>query len=411
MKDNPVLDWLRGPLGIGTLLLALFGGAVVFGLNAVHGMPIVPRTEVKVAFDDLSGLNTGDDVRIAGKRVGYVDDLRLEDGHAVAVLKLDDPDIKLYENAQAARIADRSGLGQKFVILDPGEETTGPLRSGATIPAEQTVKAEDINEVLDVFDPETRRQATTSLQNLGSGMIGHSPDLHAFTKDAPGILTDTGTVSAALAANGGAPLAELLETGNRLSTRLATRDEELAALIDELAVTADAFAVDEANQARAALDRAPDTLAAAHGALRTLDEPLKDLAVAMRTVRPGATALGETTPGLRALLREGVDPVAKVPGVNKVATGGVKALDRLVLDARPLAQQSIKTGANGGPLAGVLGSYSQDMAQYYIGGASALGQGDAEGHWLRILLLPGLESAGVGTAVTRDPYPEPGETW
>lgn len=411
MSSNPVISWMKNPLGIGTLLLVMFGGAVVFGLNAVHGMPLVERKEVKVAFTDLSGLNTGDDVRIAGKRVGYVDDLRLEDGHAVAVLKLDDPDTKIYEDAMAARISDRSGLGQKFVTLNPGSKKSGELRSGGTIPAEQTIKAEDINQVLDVFDEETREQASVSMQNLGSGMIGHSKDLHAFSKDAPGILTDTGKVSNALAAENGAPLANLLETGSRLSTRLAAKDDELAALIDELAVTVDAFAVDEANQARAALDQAPGTLDAADGALRKLDAPLQDLAVAMRKVRPGATALGDTTPDLRALLREGVDPLEKVPGVNKQATPGVKALDGLVVDARPLARQSIKTGQNAGPLAGVLGDYSKDMMEYFAGGRSALGQGDAEGHWLRILLLPGLESAGIGATVTRDPYPEPGETW
>ena len=94
MSDNPVISWMKNPLGIGTLLLVMFGGAVVFALNAVHGMPIVERKEVKVAFEDLSGINTGDDVRIAGKRVGYVDDLRLEDGKAV-LINQDDPAVTL----------------------------------------------------------------------------------------------------------------------------------------------------------------------------------------------------------------------------------------------------------------------------------------------------------------------------
>ena len=47
MSDNPVISWMKNPLGIGTLLLVMFGGAVVFALNAVHGMPIVERKEVK----------------------------------------------------------------------------------------------------------------------------------------------------------------------------------------------------------------------------------------------------------------------------------------------------------------------------------------------------------------------------
>ncbi|KRB72740.1 hypothetical protein ASE01_22095 [Nocardioides sp. Root190] len=411
MTDNALFSWLRSPLGIGTAVLVLFGGAVVFGLNSTHGMPLAERREVLVAFEDLSGLNTGDDVRIAGNRVGYVEDLRLEDGQAVAVLKLDDPDTELYENAQAARISDRSGLGQKFVTLDPGDPSTGALRSDAIIPADQTVKTEDINELLDTFDEATRAEAATALQNLGGGMIGHSEDLHAVTRNAPEILRSTGEVSRALAAGKGAPLEDLLLSADRLSGRLATRDEELAALIDEMAVTVDAFAADDGNQVRASLDQAPDTLDAAHSALTGLDTPLADLAVAMRQVRPGATALGRSTPDLRAFLREAVTPLAKMPDVNKDAETGVVALDRLVGDARPLAQQLLKTASSAAPLASVLGDYAEDIAYFHTNASGALGRGDSAGHWLRILLLPGVESVGLPGAATRDPYPAPGETW
>lgn len=411
MTDNALFSWLRSPLGIGTAVLVLFGGAVVFGLNSTHGMPLAERREVRVAFEDLSGLNTGDDVRIAGNRVGYVEDLRLEDGRAVAVLKLDDPDTLLYENARAARISDRSGLGQKFVTLDPGDPSTGALRSDAVIPAEQTVKTEDVNELLDTFDTRTRAEAATALQNLGGGMIGHSEDLHSLTRNAPEILRSTGEVSRALAAGKGAPLEELLVSADRLSGRMAARDDELAALVDEMAVTVDAFAADDGNQVRASLDQAPDTLDAAHSALSGLDTPLADLAVAMRQVRPGATALGRSTPDLRAFLREAVTPLGKVPDVNDRAETGVVALDRLVSDARPLARQLLTTASNGAPVARVVGDYAEDIAYFHTNASGALASGDSAGHWLRILLLPGVESVGLPGAATRDPYPAPGETW
>lgn len=411
MSDNPLLAWMRSPIGIGSAVLLLFGGAVVFGLNATHGMPLVERREVKVAFDDLSGLNTGDDVRIAGKRVGYVDDLVLEDGRAVAVIKLDDPDTKLYENARAARISDRSGLGQKFVALDPGDSSSGPLRSDDVIPAEQTVKTEDVNELLDVFDERTRDRAATTLQNLGGGAIGHEQDLHALLRNGPGILSSTGEISSALAVDDGVPLAELLAAAEQLSGRMTHRHRELAALVDEMAITVDAFADDDGHQVRVALDRAPDTLLAADHALTALDAPLADLSVGMRHLHPGATALGRSTPDLRAFLRESVLPLGKVPGVNEAAEPGVVALDELVADARPLVRQLLKTSASGAPLARVVGDYAEDIAYFHTNASGALSSGDAAGHWLRILLLPGLESAGVPGSVIRDPYPAPGETW
>jgi phospholipid/cholesterol/gamma-HCH transport system substrate-binding protein len=217
-------------------------------------------------------------------------------------------------------------------------------------------------------------------------------------------------VSKALAARGGVPLADLLDSADLLSGRLATRDDELAALVDEMAVTVDAFGADEGNQVRASLDQAPDTLDAAHSALTKLDAPLADLAVAMREVRPGATALGRTTPDLRAFLRESLTPLRKVPGVNDDAEGGVVALDGLVTDLRPLVRQLIKTGDSGAPVASVVGDYAEDIAYFHTNASGALASGDRAGHWLRILLLPGAESLGLPGTATRDPYPAPGET-
>lgn len=398
--------WLRQPLGIGTVVLVLFGGAVVFGLNATHGMPLVERRVVEVAFTDLSGLNTGDDVRIAGSRVGYVDELRLEDGGAVAVLKLDDPDTELYQDARA-RVSDRSGLGQKFVNLDPGDAASGPRTVDEPIPATQTVRSEDLNQLLDVFDARTRASASTSLRNLGGGMIGHGESLHGFARNARGILRDTGAVSQALAADRGLPLEDLLASADRLSSRLGARDRELAALVDELGTTARAFGVDGADPVREALDRAPGTLDAADSSLRRLNRPLADTAAAMRTLRPGASALGRATPDLRGFLRESVDPLGQVPGVNEHAEPGVVALDDLVDDARPLVAQLVDTGTDASPFVGVLGSYAHDIARFYTNGAGALSRGDSAGHWLRILLLPAAESLGVSGTVRRDPYPEP----
>lgn len=412
MSENGMLanlaEWLRRPFGIGTVVVVLFGGAVVFGLNSTHGMPLVERRVVKVAFEDLSGLNTGDDVRIAGSRVGYVDDLRLEDGRAVAVLKLDDPDTELYQDATAARVSDRSGLGQKFVNLDPGDPSTGAIRGDATIPARETTKSEDLSQLLDVFDEETRTEASVQLRNLGGGAIGHGQDLHAFLRSAEGLLQDTGTVSEALAADGGVPLEELLQSADRLSSRVATRHRELAALVEQFATTVDAFAVDSGNQVRQSLDRAPGTLDAARAALRSLDRPLADTAVAMRRLRPGATALGRSVPDLRGFLREAVAPLDKVPGVNKDAEPGVASLGGLVSDARPLVAQLVETGRSAAPFVSVLGDYAFDIANFYTDASGALSHGDSAGHWLRIMLLPAAESvAGSPGPVQRDPYPEP----
>jgi phospholipid/cholesterol/gamma-HCH transport system substrate-binding protein len=398
--------FLRSPAGVGAVVLALFAGAVVFGLNATHGMPLVARKTVTVEFSDLSGLNTGDDVRIAGMRVGHVDAIDLRHGHAVAVLKLDDPSTRLYQNAVAARVVDRSGLGQKFVDLDPGDPSTGPLLSGP-VPASRTVKSEDLSQLLDVFDPQTRAASSEALRDLGGGMLGHGDDLHALARHGAGILQDTATVSRAMAAGDGVPLEQMLSAADRLSSRMAGRSTELAALTEQLGETVQAFGVDDGRQVRDTLAAAPGALDDARAALHDLDGPLADTAVAMRTLRPGASALGASTPDLRAFLREAVTPLDRVPAVSKAAVPGIGALTGFVTDARPLATQLVRTGTEAAPVVSVLGRYAWDIANFYTNASGALSHGDSAGHWLRILLLPGAESVAGTLPAHRDPYPAP----
>lgn len=398
----------RRPFVVGVALLALFSGAVLFALNATHGMPLVERKAVKVAFDDLNGLNVGDDVRVASSRVGFVSDIEMVDGQAVAMLKLDDPDTELYENARAARVTDRSGLGQKFVNLDPGDPSTGELREGSTIPAVQTIEAEDVNELFDALDPATRESSSTVLRNLGGGMTGHGEGLHKLTRRAPGILADSSDVSGALTVDGGVPLAHLLSSGTRLSERLSARSDEIAALTEQLAATVEGFGVDRGDRVRESLALAPSTLDDARSALESLDQPLADTSLAMRRLRSGSDALGDVTPRLRTFLRDAVPPLTKVPTVNQDATPAARSLTTLVADARPLVAQLVDTGHSGGPLAGVLGSYADDIVTYYHWSGETLSRGDSAGHWLRILLLPGPESvAGYPGPVPRDPYQAP----
>jgi phospholipid/cholesterol/gamma-HCH transport system substrate-binding protein len=259
-----------------------------------------------------------------------------------------------------------------------------------------------------VLDAETRESSSTVLRNLGGGMTGHGPGLHSFAGRAPGILSDTSDVAGALTADGGVPLAHLLSSGTRLSERLSSRSDEIAALTEQLATTVEGFGVDRGDRVRESLELAPTTLDDARSALQTLDRPLADTSVAMRRLRTGSQSLGEVTPRLRTLLRDAVAPLTKVPPVNREATPAAKSLTALVADARPLVEQLVSTGRSGGPLAGVLGSYAVDIATYYKWSGETLSRGDSAGHWLRILLLPGPESvAGYPGPVPRDPYQAP----
>ena len=73
---------------IGAVVVLLFAGAVLFAVNAQHGLPGSTETTVQVAFDDVGSLREGDEVRIGGVRVGQVGKITLSGGHAIAELEL-----------------------------------------------------------------------------------------------------------------------------------------------------------------------------------------------------------------------------------------------------------------------------------------------------------------------------------
>lgn len=399
------------PFTVGVAIIALFAGAVLFGLNVTHGMPVVERKTVKVAFDDVSGLNTGDDVRIASSRVGFVQDLRLENGKAIAVLKIDDPKTKLYANSKAASVSGRSALGQKFIDIDPGSPETGDLRDETTIQAENTESAQDVNQLFNIFDSATRDATSSTLKQLGGGSALHSKDLNDAIGSAPGILKDVATISRTVSVSNGSSLVGMLRSADTLAARFRGREKEVAALTRQLGTSLDALAVDEGVPVEETVARAPETLDAARSALDALNGPLADTEVAMTKLRPGAVALGRAVPDLRAVLRDGVKPLRKLPGVNKKAEPAVEESTVLVKDARPLAHQLIKTGDSAAPPVSVFGRYAEDISHYFTAASGSLAHGDDAGNWWRVMLLAGAESvAGVPTPlVSRNAYPEPGQ--
>ena len=74
---------------------------------------------VEMQMEDASGLRVGTAVRVSGVRVGEVEDLKLKDGLAIAVLKIA-ADLELKDGA-TAHLQSQGVLGERFVALDLGE--------------------------------------------------------------------------------------------------------------------------------------------------------------------------------------------------------------------------------------------------------------------------------------------------
>jgi phospholipid/cholesterol/gamma-HCH transport system substrate-binding protein len=397
---------------VGIAVLAMFVASLLLAVNATHGAPWHTGTELKVAFDNVGALQTGDDVRIANVRVGHVKEVGLVDGKPQVVLSFDE-DHEIYRNATAS-VDERSALGQKFIDVNPGDPSAGRMGPDDVLPAKKTMGANELSDLLRVFDEPTRKGLGTAVRELGGGAGGHSQDVRDVLAAAPQMLPDLGTVARALSADNGADLRAVLSTANSLAGRFAGRQEQLGELAGQLDTTLHALAVDNGEPLSQALQKAPETLREARGALQTVREPLAQTESAARQLEPGALSLGQATPDVRGVLREAVGPLDKVPGVARSAEPAVTELTQTFADARPLAPVLTKAfGDMQVPLA-VLKPYAPEIAMFFNNASSALSNGDAAGHWLRIYLNVGAESV-LGTLPIADPtasrnaYPAPGQ--
>jgi phospholipid/cholesterol/gamma-HCH transport system substrate-binding protein len=142
---------VRGQL-IGVLAFALVSllltGAVAGTLAKGAGAHPLRLTAV---FEDASGLGPGDEVRIAGVRVGRVEGRELVGRYAHVTFTVDRAQV--LHDGVVARIAYLNLLGQRYLALERGRPGGQQLQDGDTIPLRDTEGAIDLTVLFNAFRP------------------------------------------------------------------------------------------------------------------------------------------------------------------------------------------------------------------------------------------------------------------
>ena len=108
--------------------------------------------EYTATFTDVLGLRSGDDVRMAGVRVGRIESIALDDANHPRVTFRVQADQQLYANTKAL-VRYQNLIGQRYVALAAGPGDAGPLSAGGEIPIERTEGSFDISTLLAGFQP------------------------------------------------------------------------------------------------------------------------------------------------------------------------------------------------------------------------------------------------------------------
>ncbi|MGS2618581.1 MCE family protein [Micromonospora sp. LZ34] len=200
----------------------------------------------RARFTDVTGLLPGDDVRIAGVRVGRVEDIRVVDDTVAEVAFTVTTDVPVATSVRAA-IRYRNLVGQRYVALTEGPGEGRPLRPDGLIPIAQTTPALDLTVLFNGFRPLFTALRPEDVNKLAYEII---QVLQGEGGTVASLLRRTASLTNTLA-DRDAVIGRVVTNLNTVLTTLATRDRDLDRTITQLqefvsGLAADRTAIGEA---------------------------------------------------------------------------------------------------------------------------------------------------------------------
>lgn len=215
----------RNPVPIGAAGLVAIGLALLLAFN-VQAIPGLGGGDLySAAFSEAGGLREGDDVRIAGVKIGEVDAVELDGGHVRVAFRVTEPATLGRETAASVRI--KTVLGAKFLALEP--RGGGRLEPGSEIPLERTVSAYD---VVDAFSDLAVTNEQIDTEQLAAALDTMATEFRDTPEEVEAALGGLSQLSRTIASRDD-QLRELLASSQQVTGVLAGREAELSRLIQD----------------------------------------------------------------------------------------------------------------------------------------------------------------------------------
>jgi virulence factor Mce-like protein len=232
--------------GLLTFLWISFGGSV----------PLKPKQyQLTIHFPEATTLAEAADVRIAGVTVGRVRSKALDKGgnRTTVVLKIDPKYAPLPKDTRAI-LRQKTLLGETFVELSPGDKSSGNLPDGGTLANFRVEPTVELDEILRIFDPATKKAFRAWVQESSKTISGTAPkdlnsalgNLAGFAENGAAVLQvlDTqGTAVRQLIKNTGVVFAALNQRKGQLQQLIVNSDRTFSALSAEQNALADIFRI------------------------------------------------------------------------------------------------------------------------------------------------------------------------
>jgi phospholipid/cholesterol/gamma-HCH transport system substrate-binding protein len=184
--------------------------------------------DYKAVFSDATGLVKGDDIRIAGVKVGSVKKVEVID-RSDALVSFDVAKSSIVTKSSTATIRYRNLVGQRYISLTQGVGDIDQLPADSTIPLSRTQPALDLTVLFNGFKPLFQALSPADINKLSAEVIqvfqGEGGNFNA-------LLQNTASLTNTLA-DRDRVIGETIDNLNVVLKTLAGRDKQLNALITQ----------------------------------------------------------------------------------------------------------------------------------------------------------------------------------
>ncbi len=184
------------------------------------------KREYHALFVDATGVVKGDDVRIAGVKVGSVDNIEVKDRTRALVTFTVEEGTELNESTHAA-IRYRNLVGQRYISLTQDVGDAAAIDEGDTIPVEQTSPALDLTVLFNGFKPLFQALSPDDVNKLSYEVVqvfqGEGGTLES-------LLGHTASITQTLA-DRDQVIGDLIDNLDYVLDHVADRDDQLSNLI------------------------------------------------------------------------------------------------------------------------------------------------------------------------------------
>jgi ABC-type transporter Mla subunit MlaD len=420
------------PVIVGTVTVLVVIVAVFLAYNANNGLPFVSTYDLKARVPNADALVKGNEVRIGGSRIGVVKEVKpVQVGHGGVAAELS---LSLDKGAEPIPadstmiIRPKSPLGLKYLQIVPGNSKRG-LKAGETIPLSAArPEPVDIDQFFDMFDEKTRTAIQRNNAGYGNAFAGRGPQINAAF-GALRDLTEHGQPVLRTLVEPSTDFGGFWEALEALSATVAPVAETQASMFVALDRTFAAFAHVSRPFIQETIVKGPPTLEAVTADLPALRPFFRDSARFFTALRPGARALGETSPTINAALRAGIPALNRSPQLYAQLTPTAEAL--LDFQAEPGVFNGLDLLIDTNEVLAPTIKYvkpAQTTCQYlslvFRNLASAFSESNGNGNWLGAIaweaptgpnaeVTPSSAPAngpGVKNHLHYNPYPQTGQS-